>query len=100
MTPEDTAWQKLTAAARRVPTNEDVAVPYGFSTRVVSLAMAAAEPTIGSILDRFSWRALGVASLLAITSVAAGYTWNSTPSSEDLLSDEPMVAALFDPSAT
>ncbi len=101
MTPEDLAWQKLVTAARRVRDERDEAAPYGFSTRVAAMAMAAREASIGSIFERFSWRALGLASLLAITSVAANYAWVSTTGSEeDLLSDETAVAALFDTSGT
>lgn len=103
MTPEDLAWQKLVTAARRVRDERDEAAPYGFSTRVVAMAMAMAarEASIGSIFERFSWRALGLAGLLAITSVAANYAWVSgTATEEDLLSDETTVAALFDTSGT
>lgn len=101
MTPEDLAWQKLVTAARRVRDDRDEAAPYGFSTRVVAMAMAARETSMGSIFERFSWRALGLAGLLAITSVAANYAWVSgTATEEDLLSDETTVAALFDTSGT
>lgn len=100
MTPEELAWQKLTTVARRVRAEEDATAPFGFSTRVASLAMSVVEPSTGSILERFSWRALGVAALLAVTSVAANDTWRDQPATEDLLSDEPAVAALFDSSGT
>jgi hypothetical protein len=100
MTPKNLAWQNLVTAARRARDDRDASAPYGFSTRVAALAMSAQELSIGSIFERFSWRALGLASLLAITSIAAGYAWQAAPTDEDLLTDDTMVAALFDTSGT
>ena len=100
MTPEELAWQKLVTAARRARDDRDAAAPYGFSTRVAAMAMSAQELSIGTVFERFSWKALGLASLLAVASVAANYAWLATPADDDLLSDEAMVAALFDASGT
>ncbi|MEO7600545.1 MAG: hypothetical protein ABIV50_16550 [Opitutus sp.] len=99
MNQEDLAWQKLVVAARQAHDERDETAPYGFSTRVAALALAMqSQASIASILDRFSWRALGIASVLAIGSVGVSYGSWSTSTEEDLLSDEPVVSALFDAS--
>ena len=101
MNPEDLAWQKLVAAARQARDERSESAPYGFSTRVAALAMAAPQSvSIAAILDRFSWRALGIASVLAIGSVGVSYGSWSASTEEELLSDEPLVSALFDSSGT
>ncbi len=66
-------WARLTAAARRAPLGGETAAPYGFSTRVAALAFAAERP-IRSLFERFSIRAVAVAGLLAVLSVAANYS--------------------------
>ena len=74
MNSPDHAWQRLAAAARRAsPVDErDTAAPYGFATRVVARALAV-EPSRISMIERFSLRALGIASLLAMVTAAASY---------------------------
>jgi len=66
-------WARLTAAARTVTDDRDTAAPYGFATRVSALAFAA-ERRQASLLERFSLRALGIACLLTIGTVAANYS--------------------------
>ncbi len=66
------AWQRLAAAARTVRDDRDASAPYGFATRVAALALAQ-ERRVVSVLDRMALRALGVASLLALFSVALNY---------------------------
>ena len=78
-------WARLVAAARRAPDERDTTAPYGFSTRVAALA---AERAPVSLFARYSLRALGVACLLAIASVAANYS-----AIAGAFSDEPAVAA-------
>jgi hypothetical protein len=73
MNPADSKWPRLTAAARTAQDPRDPAAPYGFATRVAALAMAP-ERAVGSLLERFSLRALGVAALLAVVCVAANYS--------------------------
>jgi hypothetical protein len=63
-------WTRLVAAARTVRDDRDTAAPFGFATRIVALAH---ERGMVSLLERLSLRALGVACLLAIASVAANY---------------------------
>ena len=60
----------------------------------------AAERPIASLFERFSLRALGVASLLALVSVAANYSFLTNSVSDDDLSltGEDPVAVLLDES--
>lgn len=67
-----TAWSRLASAARQVGDERDTAVPYGFSTRVAALGFAQ-ESRVASVLERLALRAVGVASLLALFSVALNY---------------------------
>lgn len=99
MTPEDQAWQKLVQSARQVRDERDLTAPFGFSTRIVSRALASTESSLASVFERFSWKALSLAGLLAVSSVAANYAWVAAPSEDDVLSDQNLVAALFDPSS-
>lgn len=80
------AWEKLVSAARRAPIEADAEAPYGFATRVAALAMSESHPR-HSLFARYSFRALGVASLLAIVSVAANYSAITSA-----FHDEPTVA--------
>ena len=90
MKPND-PWQKLVAAAARVQPDADVQAPIGFSTRIVARAdLGAKAPLFGNAFARFSWPALGVASLAAIIAVAT----NLKPVMASLSED---VAALADP---
>ena len=63
-------WQRLVAAARRTQEERELAAPYGFSTRVVALALSQ-ERKLGSLLERFSLRALGVACALTVVTLSA-----------------------------
>src|SRR5205814_2333073 len=71
-------WSRLIAAARRVHAERDSSAPYGFSTRVAALAFAQ-EGRFGSLFERFAFRAVGVAALLALFSVILNYQALSTP---------------------
>lgn len=66
-------WQRLLRIARQAPVDlEDASAPFGFSSRLVALAWAPEVP-VGALLDRLSWRALGVALALMVASVAANF---------------------------
>lgn len=65
-------WQRLTAAARTVPADRDSAAPYGFSTRLAARAFAGEFAP--SLFTRFSLRALGLACLLMLGTVATSYS--------------------------
>ena len=99
MNPDDPKhpWSRLTAAARRAPDTRDTAAPYGFATRVAAQAMAIDRAT-GSLFERLSLRALGVACLLALASFAMNYsTITGTHADEELLiGSEDTVAVLLD----
>ena len=71
-------WSRLTAAARQVQDERDVSAPYGFATRVAALAMSQ-QRTVASLFERFAFRAVGLASLLALFSIVLNYQALSTP---------------------
>ena len=90
-------WSRLTAAARTVADGRDVAAPDGFATRVAALALAQ-ERKVASLFERFAFRALGTACLLALLSAAVNYSvFTPTPvfSDDELTEDDP-VAVLLD----
>jgi hypothetical protein len=70
-------WSRLTAAARQVSDDRDTTAPYGFATRVVALAFEQ-QRTVASLFERFAFRAVGVASLLALFSIVLNYQALST----------------------
>jgi len=89
-------WARLTAAARRTPLAGDPAAPYGFATRVAALAFSAERP-LRSLFERFSLRAVGVASLLAVVSVLANYSAITAALADEELSpttEDPVVVLL------
>lgn len=65
-------WARLTKAARSARDEREASMPYGFATRVTALAFAS-EQKVASLFERFALRAVGVACLLAIGSVALNY---------------------------
>ncbi|HUJ44146.1 MAG TPA: hypothetical protein VLW52_11110 [Opitutaceae bacterium] len=70
----DARWQRLVAAARQAPAAEDVAAPYGFATRIAARALGEPErPALLAVFGRLSIRALWVAGLLMLVSMAANY---------------------------
>ena len=95
----DQSWARLAAAARRAPQSGDSSAPYGFSTRVAALAFAGAERPFRSLFERFSLKAVGVASLLAVASVLANYSALTAEATEDdysVVGEDP-VALLLGP---
>ncbi|MDB6169109.1 MAG: hypothetical protein JWM88_1973 [Verrucomicrobia bacterium] len=96
MNSPDQKWPRLVSAARRAEDVRDETAPYGFSTRVAALAFAR-ERTGVSLLERFAWRALCVAGLLAVLSTAANYSlFSSAVGEDDTLTDDNTVSALLD----
>ena len=95
-TDHDQSWARLTAGARRAPRGTAAAAPFGFSTRVAALAFAAERP-MRSLLERFSLRAVGVASLLAVASVVVNYpVLTAHPADDELIALEDPVAMLLE----
>ena len=79
-------WPRLVAAARQAPELPPAEAPFGFSTRVAALAFAAERRAV-SVFERLSLRAVGVAGLLALASLAFSLSavQGSATSVEDLL---------------
>ena len=65
-------WSRLIAAAREVRDDRAAEAPYGFATRVVAIAFAQ-ERRVASLFERFAFRAVGVAALLALFSIVLNY---------------------------
>ena len=65
-------WQKLVRLAREAPPLSDrpVAAPLGFSTRVVARSGYVGERSVFGLFESQAFRALSVASVLAIATVA------------------------------
>ncbi len=94
MNPRTSLWFRLVQAARLAPADaRDEAAPHGFSTRVAALAFATANPSLSAMLARLSWRALTVAALVMVVSVAA----NFKPLVATFSQDRDTTAALSDP---
>ena len=96
MNPENPSWEKLVALARRAQDERAESAPYGFSTRVAALAMAAERQVSVTLFERWSWRALAIAGMFAAVAVAANYTSSPSAADDEFLSDDRAVAALFD----
>jgi len=65
-------WNRLVTAARALRDDRDLAAPYGFTTRVAALAFSH-EGRVVSLFERFALKAVGIACLLALVSVAVNY---------------------------
>ncbi len=86
MTPSPQPWSRHTGAARRAAPGAADA-PAGFATRVAAQALAA-EPPPASLLECWSLRALALAGLLAVGSLAGNYAtlvsaWQNEAASVD-----------------
>jgi len=78
-------WFRLVEAARKAPQpSRDEAAPHGFATRVAAQALEQRPASgLSLVFDRFSLRALGVATLLMTISVISCYHSVSTTSVAD-----------------
>lgn len=80
-----TAWSRLTSTARLAPPTDDtVTIPVGFATRVVALAQERA-PTLTSLYELLSWRALAAATLIAVAAVATNLSSVLAPTETDAI---------------
>jgi hypothetical protein len=87
-------WSRLVTAARELRDERDSSAPYGFATRVAALALSQ-ERRMASLFERFAFRAVGVASLLAVFSIVLNYEALSTTAGETIAqADEPVVTEL------
>ncbi|MGH7945966.1 MAG: hypothetical protein ACREH8_02390 [Opitutaceae bacterium] len=84
-------WSRLAKAARDVRDDRDSSAPYGFATRVVALAFAQDERRVASLFERFAFRAVGVASLLALFSIVLNYDALSTTATTNPTPTTPVV---------
>lgn len=89
-------WWRLTAAARQTPLTRDEAAPYGFATRVAARAWTGNALPVSSLFPQWSWRALGVATVLALATLAVNYEALAQRSVEDTVLSADPVAAVVD----
>jgi hypothetical protein len=89
-------WARLTTAARHVRDDRDTTAPYGFATRVTAIAFASSRSSL-SLAERFALRAVGVACVLAILSVAVNYSALTRPAApvEETATDDDTVSLLL-----
>ena len=95
MNPTDSQWPRLTAAARRATDPRDTAAPYGFATRVTALAFLPERLAV-SLLERFSLRALALAGVLAVVSLASNYSTLISAFQDDAVRVDDPVAELVE----
>jgi hypothetical protein len=70
----ESRWQQLVTVARQAPVADDATAPYGFATRIAARALSEqGRPALVAVFGRFSVRALWVACLLMLVSMAANY---------------------------
>ena len=77
-------WQKLTALARSAGEPRDTAAPYGFATRVATLAATAPVSAPWAPFERFALRGLMAAAALSLAAVVFNYTEIMSDSTDDL----------------
>ncbi len=81
------AWHNLAAAARRAAAEDAAAAaPYGFATRVVAQAFTASERPVAQVIEKLSWRALGISAAVMVAVVALNLS-PALNSIEDEVSD-------------
>lgn len=96
MNPQNPGWEKLVGVARGARDDRPESAPYGFATRVAALALAGEGLSGATLFERWSLRAVAVAGLLAVLTVAVNYSSFTSYGDDDLLTEESTVAALFD----
>ncbi|OHE80254.1 MAG: hypothetical protein A3G75_01215 [Verrucomicrobia bacterium RIFCSPLOWO2_12_FULL_64_8] len=69
----ESQWRRLVAVARQAPESRDTAAPPGFATRVAARALSAGPPGLAALFERLSFRALVVACLLVVATLALSY---------------------------
>ena len=77
-------WQKLTALARSAGEPRDTAAPYGFATRVATLAATAPAAGPWVPFERFALRGLMAAGALGLAAVAFNYMEFMSDSTDEL----------------
>ncbi len=70
----ESRWQQLVTVARQAPVADNAAAPYGFATRIAARALSEpSRPALLAVFGRFSVRALWMAGVLMLVSMAADY---------------------------
>jgi hypothetical protein len=90
----DRKWQQLAAVARTAPDGQDESVPYGFSTRVATLAMAAPAAGPSALFEKFAVRGLIAACAFSLAAVAFGYSAWTGERENDVASDDAVTEVL------
>ena len=91
----ESRWQQLVSAARQAPVADDAAAPYGFATRIAARALSAEDrPALVAVFGRFSVRALWVACLLVLVSMAANYMAFASSEDDELGLTDPVSEVL------
>ena len=95
MNNKNESWDRLVAWARRAPAEPDAEPPFGFAARVVAMAFERekSEP----LWESFSLRALGLASLVVIVTVAIHFSGPQVSAYEDIDVIDQAAADLFLP---
>jgi hypothetical protein len=91
-------WARLVKAARSSPDAGESGAPYGFAPRIAARAMSG-ERVLGSLIERFAFRAVGIAGLLALASVVANlsaFTTHEYLDEENYPTEEPALMLLGD----
>ena len=96
----ESRWQQLVAAARQAPVPAGAPAPYGFATRVAARALGEERPVLLAVFGRFSVRALWLAGLLMLASVAVHYLGNTTGEDDSDLSQLDPVADVMTASSS
>lgn len=95
MNEKNEIWERLIAWARRVPDDAENQPPLGFAARVV--ALAAERGKTEPLWEMLSLRALGLASLVAIATVAINFTGTQATAFDDVDAVDQAAAELFMP---
>lgn len=82
------SWQRLTAAARSAHDKRDVSVPYGFATRVATLAMTLPSANPFALFDRIARRGLIAAAAFSVAAVVFGYSAWTGERSDDVAAND------------
>ncbi len=68
------AWKNLAAAARAAAADTThTAAPLGFATRIVAHALTSAERPVAQVIEKLSWRALGISFAVMTAAVALNF---------------------------
>ena len=91
----ESRWQQLVTVARQAPVADDTTAPYGFATRIAARALSEqGRPALVAVFGRFSIRALWVACLLTLVSMAANYIAFAGGEDDEQSMTDPVVEVL------